>query len=89
MKLFLTYIHLFAADVIKSFDTFDRAILDRVLSSSGLPAWFRHADFECFSHVRLLFKLAAGLGKSWTRDVALYLPRCRYLAAQEVVEPQL
>ena len=45
----------------------------------------------------LRFKLAAGLGEPWTRDggipqgfplsmmfiVALYLPWCRYLAAQE------
>ena len=51
---------------------------------------------------RLRFKLAAGLGEPWTRDggipqgcplsmmfiVALYLPWCRYLSAQEVVEPQ-
>ena len=49
------------------------------------------------------FKLASGLGEPWTRDggipqgcpmsmmfiVALYLPWCRYLAAQEGVQPQL
>ena len=54
-------------------------------------------------HVRLWLKLAAGLGEPWTRDggtpqecplsmmfiVALYLPWCRYLAAQEGVQPQL
>ena len=96
-------IHLSVVDVIKSFDIVDRSILDRVLSSLGLPAWFRHAYFEYHSHVWLRFKLAAGLGKSWTRDggipqgcpssmmfvVALYLPWCRFLAAQEGVEPQL
>ena len=96
-------VHLFVADVIKSFDTVDRAILDRVLSSLGLPAWFRHAYFEFHAHARLRFKLAAGLGEPWTRDggvpqgcplsmmfiVALYLPWCRFLAAQEGVEPQL
>ena len=96
-------IHLFVGDVIMSFDTVDRFILDRVLSSLELPAWFRHAYFEYHAHVGLRFKLAAGLGRSWTRDggipqgcplsmmftVALYLPRCRYLAAQEGVEPQL
>ena len=38
-------VHLFVADVIKSFDTVDRRILDRVLSSLGLPGWFRHAYF--------------------------------------------
>ena len=81
-------VHLFVAYVIKSFDTVDRGVLDRVLSSLGLPAWLRHAYFEYHSHVRLRFKLAAGLGEPWTRDegipqgcplsmmfiVALYLP---------------
>ena len=71
--------------------------LDWVLSSLGLPAWFRHACFEYDSHVRLRFKLAAGLGKPWTRDggfprgvllsmmfiVALYFPWCRYLSTQD------
>ena len=36
-------VHLFVADVVKSFDTVDRSILDRVLSSLGLSDWFRHA----------------------------------------------
>ena len=53
--------------------------------------------------LRLCFKLASGLGESWTRDggipqgcpwsmmliVALYLPWCRYLNAQVGVQPQL
>ena len=38
-------IHLFVADVIKSFDTVDRGTVDKVLSSLELPAWFRHAYF--------------------------------------------
>ena len=90
-----SHVHLFVADVIKSFDTVDRKILDRVLSSLGLPGWFRHAHFEYHAHVRLRFKQASGLGEPWTRDggilqgcslsmmfiVALYLPWCRYLAA--------
>ena len=86
-------VHLFVADVIKSFDTVDRGVLDRVLSSLGLPGWFRHAYFEYHAHVRLRFKLASGLGEPWTRDglsmmfiVALYLLWC---AAHEVVQPQL
>ena len=53
-------VHVFVADVTKSFDTVDRGILDRVLSSLGLPGWFRHAYFEYHSLVRLRFKLAAG-----------------------------
>ena len=91
-----SHVHLFVADVIKSFDTVDRGILDQVLSSLGLPGWFRHAHLEHHSHVRLRFKLAAGLGEPWTRDggipqgcplsmlfiVALYLLWCRYLSAQ-------
>ena len=98
-----SHVHLFVADVIKSFDTVDRGVLDSVLSSLGLPGWFRHAYFEYHAHVRLRFKLAAGLGEPWTRDggipqgcplsmmfiVALYLPWCRYLSAQVGVEPQL
>ena len=96
-------VHIFVADVIKSFDTVDRGILDRVLSSLGLPGWFWHAYFEYHSSVRLWFKLAAGLGQPWTRDggipqgcplsmmfiVALYLPWCKYLAAQDGLQPQL
>ena len=61
-------VHLFVADVVKSFDTVDRGILDRVLSSLGLPFWFRNAYFEYHAHVRLRFKLASGLGEPWTRD---------------------
>ena len=89
--------------MVKSFDAVDRRILDRVLSSLGLPGWFRLAYFEYHAHVRLLFKLASGLGEPWTRDggipqgcplsmmfiVALYLPWCRYLAAYEGFQPQL
>ena len=63
-------IHLFVADVIKSFDMVDRGILEEVLSSLGLPGWFRHAYLEYHSQVRLRFKLAAGMGQSWTRDWA-------------------
>ena len=63
-----SHVHLFVADVVKSFDTVDRGILDRILSSLGLPGWFRHAYFEYHAHVRLRFKLASGLGEPWTRD---------------------
>ena len=56
-----SHIHLFVVDVIESFDTVDRVILDRVLSGLGLPAWFRHAFFQYHAHVRLRFKLASGL----------------------------
>ena len=96
-------VHLFVADVVKSFDTVDRGVLDCVLSSLGLPDWFRHVYFQYHDGVRLRFKLAAGLGESWTRDggipqgcplsmmfiVALYLPWCRYLGQLPGVSPQL
>ena len=90
-----SHLHLFVANVVKSFDAADRKILDRVLSCLGLPGGFRHAYFEYHAHVRLRFELASGLGEPSTRDggipqgcplsvmfiVALYLPWCRYLAA--------
>ena len=59
-------VHLFVADVIKSFDTADRSVLDGVLSRLGLPDWFHHAYFEYHAHVRLRFKLSSGLGEPWT-----------------------
>ena len=49
-------VHLFVADVVMSFDTVDRGILERVLSGLGLPGWFRHAYFEYHAHVRKRFK---------------------------------
>ena len=89
--------------MVKSFDTVDRGISDRVLSGLGLPGWFRHANLKYHAHVRLRFKLASGLGEPWTRDggipqgcslsmmfiVALHLPLCRYPAAHGGVQPQL
>ena len=96
-------VHIFVADVIKSFDTVDRGILDYILSRLGLPGWFRHVYFEYHARVRLRFKLSCGLGQSWTRDggipqgcplsmvfiVALYLPWCRHLESFRGVKPQL
>ena len=55
-----SHVHLFVADVIKSFDIVDQGILDRVLRRLGLLAGFRHAYFEYHLHVRLRFKLASG-----------------------------
>ena len=96
-------VHLFVADVVKSFDTVDRGILDRVLSSLGLPAWFRHVYFQYLANVMLRLKLAAGLGEPWTRGggipqgcpssmmfiVTLYLPWFMYLGDLDDVSPQL
>ena len=96
-------LHVMVADVIKSFDTIDRSILDCTLGRLGLPDWFRKTYFSYHSHVRLRFKLAAGLGESWCRDgrilqvcllsmvfiVALYVPWCRHLEVMPGVRPQL
>ena len=100
--LWTLIVHVFVADVVKSFDTVDGGgISDLVLSSLGLPAWLRHAHFEysCSPSV----KACCWLGKPWTRDggipqgcplsmmfiVALYLPWCRYLGAWCGVSPKL
>ena len=56
------------ADVIESFDTVDRSILDCALGRLGLPGWFRKVYFSFHSQVRFRFKLAAGLGEPWCRD---------------------
>ena len=96
-------LHVMVADVIKSFDTVDRSILDCALGRLRLPDWFRKVYFSFHSQVRLRFKLAAGLGEPWCRDggilqgcplgmvfiVALYVPWCRHLDALLDVKPQL
>ena len=56
-------LHVMVADVIKSFDTVDRSILDCANGRLGLPDWFRKVYFSFHSQVRLRFKLAAGLGE--------------------------
>ena len=61
-------VHLFVADVVKSFDTGYRGVLDCVLSSLGLPGWLRHVNCKCRANVRLQLKRACGLGELWTRD---------------------
>ena len=80
----------------------DRSVLDLVLSSLGFPGWFRHAYFEFHSHVRLRFKLAAGLGQpldqgwgyssrvSFEHDVhCCFVFALVYLGTQVGVQPQL
>ena len=96
-------LHVLVADVITSFDTVDRSILDCTLGRLGLRDWFRKVYFSFHSQVRLRSKLAAGLGESWCRDggipqgcplsmvfiVALYVPWCRRLESLPDVKPQL
>ena len=48
-------IQLFVADVIKSFNTVDRGVLDRVLSSLGLLGWFRHGSVMPILSIMLMF----------------------------------
>ena len=96
-------LHVMVADVIESFDTVDRSILDCTLSRLGLPGSFRRTYFAYHSQVRLRFKLATGLGEPCCGDggipqgcplsmvftVALYVPWCRYLESLTDVKPQL
>ena len=65
-----------------------------------MPGWFRHPLLMLGCGLSFL---SSGLAVPWTRDggipqgcplsmmftVALYLPWCRYLSAQEGVQPQL
>ena len=95
--------HIFVADVVKSFDTVDRDILDCTLRRLGLPAWLRKVYFSFHREVRLRFKLAAGLGVAWTRDggipqgctlsmffiVSFYAPWCWHLESLRGIFHQL
>ena len=63
------HVQIFVADVVQSFDTADRNILDCMSGRLGQPGWFRHVYFEFHACFRLRFKLAAGIGEAWrTRD---------------------
>ena len=65
--------HIFVADVVKSFDTVDRDILDCALSRLGLPAWFRWVYFSFHKDVRLRFKLGllGGVMEAFTKGILL------------------
>ena len=92
-------LHVMVADVIKSFNTVGRSILDCALLPLGMPGVLRIDH----SQVRLRFKLAAGLGEPWCRDggisqrcllsmvfiVGLHVPWCRGLEVMPSVRPQL
>ena len=62
------HLHVLVGDVIKSFDTEERSILDCALGRLGLPHWFWKVYLAYHSHARLRFKLAARLGEPWCRD---------------------
>ena len=80
-------LHVMVADVIKSFDTVDRSIMDCALGRLGLPDWFRKVYFSYHSQVRL--RLSLGCPLSVVFIVALYVPWCRHLEALPAVKPQL
>ena len=96
-------LHVMVADVIKSFDTVDRSILDCALGRLGLPGWFVGLIFLFIVGFVSGLKLATGLGEPWCRDggipqgcplsmvfiVALYVPWCRHLQSLPDVIPQL
>ena len=48
-------VHIFVADVVKSFGTVDRDILDCALGRRGLPAWFRRVYLESLEAFLLTF----------------------------------
>ena len=52
----------------RSSDTVDRRMLDCAVHRLGLPCWFWKTYVWFHAHVRLWFKLAAGLEEAWTRD---------------------
>ena len=96
-------LHVVVADVVKSFDTVDRFVLDSTLGRLGLPDWFREVHFSFHGQVRLRFELAAGLGEPWCRDGGihqgcplsmvfiepLYVPWCRHLESLPDIKQQL
>ena len=52
-----SHVHVFVADVVKSYDSVDRGILDLVLGQLGLPVWFRRVCFGYHANVRLRLSL--------------------------------
>ena len=65
-------LHVMVADVIKSFDTVVRSILDCALGRLGSLTGSVGCIFSFHSQVRLGFKLAAGLGEPWCRDGGIH-----------------
>ena len=63
-----SHVHLFVADVIESFDIVDRVFLMLFLAVLVCLAGFVMLTLSIHAHVRLRFKLAAGLCELWTRD---------------------
>ena len=47
--------------LIKSFDTVDRGILDKVLSSLRLPGWFRNAYYEPLRVLLVVYRIWASV----------------------------
>ena len=86
-----SHVHVFVADVVKSFDTVDRGILDFFLGKLGLPVWFRKGliRLPCLMSgsglnlLVVLVRLELGTGAfirvaplCMVFIVALYLPWC-------------
>ena len=66
-------LHVLVADVMKSFDTVDRSILDCALGRLGLPLWFRKVYLTFHSQA------SCRIGRTTVFIVALYVPWCRRL----------
>ena len=97
-------LHVMVADVIKSFDTVDRSILDCALGRLVcLTGFARSISLFTVRFVSGSSLLLTGLGEPWCRDggipqgcplrvvfiVALYVPWCRHLDSVPDVKPQL
>ena len=65
-------LHVMVADVIRSFDTVDRSILDCALGRLGLLTGFEELIFLIKVRFVSRFKLAAGLGELWCRDGGIH-----------------
>ena len=68
-------VHVFVADVIRSFDTVDRGILDRVLGSLGLPGMLISSIILRLGLGSSLLLASQGCPLSMMFIVALYLPQ--------------
>ena len=91
--------HIFVADVVKSFDTVDRDILDCALGRLGLPTCFVGNtspfivmfvfDLSLLLVLGLLGSAMGAFPLSMIFIIALYTPWCRYLGSLAGISPQL
>ena len=69
-------LHIFVADMVKSFDTVDRDILDCALGRLGFPAWFRKVYFSFHRDVRFYCCAIRSLVPALGKPQRYYAPSC-------------